>query len=369
MIKVVITFVFALMLSATAWAGNWNSEVYKDADWTHPFYKSCELPTGSVNWLEEGGNRFLRFTLEDGQKGNCSRDRINRNNAPYHERAEINSGSAANSKVFLQDGKKYLVDFYVRLFEGFNSQKESIIQVYNLCKGPGRCMPPVMIRSHGEGVVNGKPMPSKLLFETVSKANNWEQIYSRIEDKNGQAFDTTENLGKWITIRMLFDVRANDLDVSVEIVGENNRWSADKKTTDRYGSTSTFLKIGLYRPGGFFEANSKTSIDFGSIKIKELSKSKHQELSHAFFYNRTEDGLIARLNCLKSHSEKIMKQPFLSNEEVAAYVAALSGTDWKVSNFSLRKLGLSKESINMFRNELVNLANHKGNNEDYCKNL
>ena len=43
---------------------------YKDRDWNVSFFENCDMPEySSTEWVEEDGERFLRFTLKNGQVG------------------------------------------------------------------------------------------------------------------------------------------------------------------------------------------------------------------------------------------------------------------------------------------------------------
>ena len=107
MVRVIFTFVFALFVSASAWAGNWNNQNYKqgvnkgyrfkDTDWSHTFYASAGFPINSedrwnARWLEEGKTKFLRFRLFNGQIGTSLSDNKNRHGAAFWERAEVKAG-------------------------------------------------------------------------------------------------------------------------------------------------------------------------------------------------------------------------------------------------------------------------------------
>ena len=84
-----------------------------DKDWNVNFYDNCGMPKNdSMQWIEEGGNKFIRFQLRDKDYGQCSTDRAARHGAPYWERAELKQ----NSK--LSPNTKYQVRFKVRFVQG-----------------------------------------------------------------------------------------------------------------------------------------------------------------------------------------------------------------------------------------------------------
>ena len=155
--------VFGILLVGLAFSvlavneSSWAAKNFKDDDWTHSFYERCSSRGGFANgsqvkWMKEGDTKFLRFTLADGQKGNCSRDKQRRKkgDAPYWERSEITSGTDTNSKFRLSSGGHYKINLRVRFVEGFSSDKESILQIYSECQWKGGCSPLLQLRSIGD---------------------------------------------------------------------------------------------------------------------------------------------------------------------------------------------------------------------------
>ena len=66
---------------------------YKDKDWNVMFHENCQLPAySSTQWVEEQGERFLRFTLKNGQVGGCSSDNRARHGAPGQRRQALGDG-------------------------------------------------------------------------------------------------------------------------------------------------------------------------------------------------------------------------------------------------------------------------------------
>ena len=59
---------------------------WKDSDWNVGFQQVCD---GNPEWAKENGNRFLRFTLENGRIGGCGSDNKERHGAPYWERSLV----------------------------------------------------------------------------------------------------------------------------------------------------------------------------------------------------------------------------------------------------------------------------------------
>ena len=169
-----VGWVFSVLaVSENAWAAT----NFKDDDWTHSFYERCSSRGGFANgsevkWMKEENTKFLRFTLADGQKGNCSRDKHRRKKggAPHWERSEISSGTDTNSKFRLRSGGNYQIKLRVRFVEGFSSDKESILQIYSECQWKGRCSPLLQLRSIGS-----YPNPGYLRTEVLQKRPEKEE--------------------------------------------------------------------------------------------------------------------------------------------------------------------------------------------------
>lgn len=68
------------------------------------FYDNCGFPSSegekqNVKWVEEDKNKFLRFSLYNGQVGKCSSDHKKRKKGePYLERASIKQWSELEKK-------------------------------------------------------------------------------------------------------------------------------------------------------------------------------------------------------------------------------------------------------------------------------
>ena len=115
---------------------------FTDTDWNITFYDNCSFPETdgkyeTVKWVTEGENKFLRFELRNGDKGECSSDDRERHGAPYWERAEV------KQEEMLERNKKYSLDFDVRFVKGFQGERETFFQIHQGVRGC-REGPPLM---------------------------------------------------------------------------------------------------------------------------------------------------------------------------------------------------------------------------------
>ena len=103
---------------------------YKDRDWNVEFYENCDMPEyHSAQWIEEDGERFLRFTLKNGQVGGCATDNRARSRAPWWERAEVKQVNG------LERDRNYSLTFRVRFVKGFDNDREAFIQLHQSVEG------------------------------------------------------------------------------------------------------------------------------------------------------------------------------------------------------------------------------------------
>ena len=183
---------------------------YKDRDWNVEFYENCQMPDyHSAQWVEEDGERFLRFTLKNGQVGGCSTDNRRRHRAPYWERAELKQTHT------LEKDRDYSLTFRVRFLKGFSYDREDFLQIHQSVDGC-RVGPRVMLK-----------------FESGQLRDAWEDPVFMDDIR-----------GKWINAR--FDFNA---DKSYDLYLDG------KKVIDGVGVRQALpcgephLKIGIYRPG------------------------------------------------------------------------------------------------------------------------
>lgn len=280
--KFIFVFLF-LSFCKSSWA-------FKDDDWTHTFFERCNFAYQSkVNWIKEGDTKFLRFTLADGQKGNCSRDKKRRKNSksiPHWERSEISSGPDSKNKFLLRSGGHYKINLRVRFFEGFISNNESILQLYSECPWRGRCSPLLKLQSNGfypfdspsflrTHVLVQREDKKKNNFISASTLNNYYQTSVDFKDKSNGYFSPTTHKGKWIDITFFISITPKKAMLKSRIVSDSNVWTTSKQTIDiPSGYPDPYIVLGLYRPGSDLAPNPTSTIDFDYIKISEIMKEK-----------------------------------------------------------------------------------------------
>ena len=215
---------------------------YSDDDWNLKFYDNCGMPkNSSVQWIEEGKNKFLRFQLDNKHYGECASDRKIRHNAPYWERAELKQISS------LTRNAKYQLEFQVRFLEGFSGNRESFWQIHS-CAGQSCCRPPVMIK-FSEG---------KLGLSAMDRAGRKSSTYIsnvKIEDL----------IGRWSIFVLEFQT-TDTANISLSLNG-NNIFSDIPFVIPKCGNPH--LKFGIYRPGNAY-GNNTAIIDFDEITLNNL---------------------------------------------------------------------------------------------------
>ena len=205
-----------------------NKTAYKDRDWNVMFYENCDLPEySSTRWIRENGERFLRFTLKNGQVGGCGSDNRRRSRAPYWERAEIKQTTT------LEKDRDYSLTYRVRFVKGFDNDREDFLQLHQSVSGC-RGGPLVMVK-FSNGYLLGAAKP----------------------------FLVEEVLGKWANVRFDFNpARSYDLYLDGEKV-------VDNKTIHRQRACGEpHLKIGIYRPGDTEATGDRLSVmDVDKVRL------------------------------------------------------------------------------------------------------
>ena len=126
--KLFIIF-FTILFSTNSSVAYSKGEKYIDTDWNMTFYNHCGFPSSkgkkqNVKWVEKDENKFLRFSLYNGQVGKCSNDHKKRKKGePYTERADIKQWSK------LEKGFQYEISFRLRIVEGFKSKREKFFKI------------------------------------------------------------------------------------------------------------------------------------------------------------------------------------------------------------------------------------------------
>jgi len=219
---------------------------FKDDDWNETFYDNAGLPSAnSIKWIEENGNNFLRFTLNDKDKGISSGDRTPRHRAPYWERAEL------QQRAYLSKDSNYEINFKVRFLEGFNGSRESFFQIHQWTEN---CQtgPTMMLKIHyGVLILSAKKDSHKLTNYYVGGI----RTEPKIEDL----------LGKWNSLKIVYSAIENKLTISLNesLIFENIEFVPDVCGIPH-------IKFGIYRPGDEDYPNNTSVADFDKFEIREI---------------------------------------------------------------------------------------------------
>ena len=149
LLRVTTAVLAAVLFVGVQAAADWTADsafdtgsktTYQDKDWNVMFYANCDLPRySSIQWVTEGSERFLRFTLKDGHIGGCRNDNRHRSRAPYWERAEIKQAHT------LEQDRDYSLTFRVRFLKGYDNEREGFLQIHQYVSGC-RVGPRVMLK-------------------------------------------------------------------------------------------------------------------------------------------------------------------------------------------------------------------------------
>ena len=227
------------MVSPAGYFDTGGKTTYQDKDWNVEFYESCDLPdSNSIRWVTEGNETFLRFTLKNGQVGECSTDAMARHSAPYWERAEIKQTST------LKQDADYALTFKVRFVKGFSYEREDFFQLHQTVQGC-KVGPPMMFKFS-----NGR-----------LTAKHW---YERLKRK----VHINEFIGKWTDVKLEVNFTESyyNLYFNDEMIIEEGDFSVES-------CGEPFLKFGIYRPGDEGATGERISIvDFDKINLVEIKK-------------------------------------------------------------------------------------------------
>lgn len=207
---------------------HFNRATYQDRDWNVAFYENCQLPEySSTQWVEEAGERFLRFTLKNGQVGGCGSDNRVRHGAPYWERAELKQTTT------LERNRDYRLTYRVRFVKGFDQDGEDFLQIHQSVDGC-RVGPRVMLKFSG-GVLLGADVP---VF---------------IDDL----------IGKWVDVR--FDFNADD---TYSLYLDGKKVIGNQLIVQISPCGEPHLKIGIYRPGDDRATGERLSVmDIDKLRL------------------------------------------------------------------------------------------------------
>ena len=211
-----------------------------DKEWNVSFYSNCQLPQNAISTIEENGNKFLRFKLENMQKGGCSSDREPRHGAPYWERAEL------KQSTFLDTNSIYEIKFKVRFLEGFTGKRETFFQIHQSVPGC-RTGPPTML----------KFSTNRLRLDAKRDPEHHANYYSNIK--------LDELYNKWSRIKFKYDGKNKIINVFL-----NSDLIFRDITFVPLPCGRPHIKFGIYRPGSKYTPNNTSKVDFDDVEVKKI---------------------------------------------------------------------------------------------------
>jgi hypothetical protein len=247
-----------------------NAKAYwKDSDWNVGFRPVCD---GNPEWAEENGNKFLRFTLENGRIGGCKSDNQERHSAPYWERSLVEYDLSED---------KYIIRFEARFYKGFVGEREAFMQIHGYTSGMN-CKPLLMFKfGNAEGGINRHTVPylsmTRHADPDVKQADYATKIGPITKSSiplSLEPLETDSNdyelIGKWHGVKLELDLTSNPGKVSLF-------WNGKKEIDNmNFINPSCFtprIDFGIYRPGNDSKNYpNKTSIfDVDKIQIQKLN--------------------------------------------------------------------------------------------------
>lgn len=234
-----------------------NANAVSDSDWNISFIDDgCVMPSvNSMKWLTEDGNRFIRFTLNDKDKGNCATDRMDRDGAPYWERAELKQ----SSRFYFN--KKYELTFEARFVEGFLGSNETFFQIHASATHCKLVRPPAMLKWAYRRF--------QIMYLIKKDSNRFNEF------GYGKSSILIEDLiGKWTKFKLVFDTSKKPK-LSVYL---NNEKILDDVGFRIPSCGEPHFKFGIYRAGKYYDPPAVRSVvDFDKFQLKVLDEDFRQK--------------------------------------------------------------------------------------------
>jgi len=150
-------------------------------------------------------------------------------------------------------------------------------------------------------------------------------------------------------------------------------WSLEKrKTLFQYCpllSSLAFEGFNEFYPAGrVWDVGVLKSLKLFTDKTPE--RSCNQNITNATKkdkYDRSENGMKQRFQCLLDYGEKNGLSDLPSGDEVENFIANIQGNRYYRSHSQIMKLGISEKSMASNKHALVRLVNYEGTNEEFCK--
>ena len=276
-----VLMVFGVFLGSSTYC---YGQLGNDKDWNISFYANCELPNNSMQWMEEGENKFVRFQLIDKDYGGCRSDRKAGTFAPYWERAELKQRSK------LSKNKKYEVSFNVRFVQGFsqgaNKKRSLILQGWetffqiHAWTSPTCYYAPIMLGISG-GAVS--------LFALRTKQRHVRHYSNTF---------VTDLLGAWNDWTFVFDT-SPEPKITV-FLNDQRIFSNIPFFIPSCGIPH--FKFGIYRPGNE-SGNPHSIVDFDKINLRTIKENIWTYCLNPAGENTSQDLYRVSDNCKSGHEE------------------------------------------------------------------
>ena len=371
MLRVTITFVFALFVSASAWAGNWNVNSAN----TSGLGKLVQSPSHNMKSYNislakktdgqpvRSGKSSIRFELRAGDcgyyPGGHSDCRTDRERIEYAQKPTHNSW--------------YHWSLY--LPEDAPDLQASVVTL-------------------GQFHQRGIQMSQAFMFKydgVVYRLQNDMWGFSGSSSTGTSIISTDKEMrGKWtdILINASWSFEENGF-FNIYVNGRTKPLYKFKGTTIN-SKAGAYLKFGIYRQhvsswssrGGFptqiiyyddvnagdsceevttyFDCNAITK-NIQNPDTATLNKSQKTAK-----YDRTLAGMTVRFKCLADYAAANDITDLPANQEIESLTTNLEGNDYYRSHRQIVKAGISKEAMDANKRALVRLVNYEGTNEEYC---
>ena len=244
-----------------------NAKAYwKDPDWNVGFYPVCD---GNPEWAEEKGNKFLRFSLEDGRIGGCPSDNKERHGASHWERSLVEYDLSKD---------KYIITFELRFYKGFVGSRETFMQIHGYTSA--YCHKPLLMFKFGKmDQMNSNTLQYLTMTRNAGEKSwiNQPDVFTKIgpmDKKYNNPLDQNPSdqdlIGKWHKVKLEFNLMSNPGKISTFWNGKKEIDNVDLIIPS---CSAPRIDFGIYRPGTHNkDYPNKTSIfDVDKIQIQKLN--------------------------------------------------------------------------------------------------
>ena len=257
--KLFIIF-FTILFSTNSSFAYSKGEKYIDSDWNMTFYDHCGFPSSegkkqNVKWEEKDENKFIRFSLYNGQVGKCSSDHKKRiKGEPYLERASIKQWSK------LKKNSQYEINFRFRIVEGFKSRKEKFFSITS--KGSNKCSKTLLFLQF-----SGKKNPKGLRLRLLDLTNN-QRPHKRYKlEYEGSKIQVPKLINKWTNLKFLINFDQND--AKLDLFFNEEKIASGLKFDVPCNDIN--MSIGLERHGSSKKKHALSVIDYDKFIVNKVN--------------------------------------------------------------------------------------------------